>query len=423
MKDERSVFVTIEDEVLAALIREAKRRVMYVAPGVGIESAHALTAVAQQSRIPVTVVVDVNPEACKLGFGDPDGLHRVAELATESTCSLRRHSGVRIGAVIVDDEAIVWAPTVRFLEPERVENQRNGLRLRGTAVDDIAKAIGVNVGLINGEPPEVGQAVLTPAEVNLTLAELELNPPASFDLTRLSRVFSSKYRFVELEVRGLEWTERRMRLSSILLNSDLPESLQEMLETKVRPFQTMENDAFPVPASIQGRPAFERDGSPLLVPMTQDEVSGLWTEIRKRYLLRLKRFGWLIRQDRLADFHAEVDHFELILREWIGRFKVEVERRTDLLVEQLATAIQSRLTRSSQRQRMDPLVLRHEVRRGFSRLLDIEPSVQTYLKDIAWESSRDTEFLAALREVLPRNEREGWFEEFTAVLERRDTKL
>jgi hypothetical protein len=44
--------------------------------------------------------------------------------------------------------------------------------------------------------------------------------------------------------------------------------------------------------------------------------------------------------------------------------------------------------------------------------------VRIVFKDVAWESSRDDEFLAALEAALPAEELKGWFEEFAVVRQR-----
>jgi hypothetical protein len=48
-----------------------------------------------------------------------------------------------------------------------------------------------------------------------------------------------------------------------------------------------------------------------------------------------------------------------------------------------------------------------------------EPRVRLVTKNVSWESTRDEEFTYVLREALPPEDLEGWFEEFTAAMERR----
>ena len=51
-------------------------------------------------------------------------------------------------------------------------------------------------------------------------------------------MFSTTFQFVETELQGAEWTMGRIKVSSLLLNSDLPDSLPDVLETQIRPYGT-----------------------------------------------------------------------------------------------------------------------------------------------------------------------------------------
>jgi len=82
---------------------------------------------------------------------------------------------------------------------------------------------------------EIGCEPFTPEQVAKTVAALKENPPAPFDLSVKTRVFSTKFQFVEFELRGAAWTTREIKVSSLLLNPDVPEELQELFETLTTP--------------------------------------------------------------------------------------------------------------------------------------------------------------------------------------------
>ncbi|HXG70829.1 MAG TPA: hypothetical protein VNJ04_09495 [Gemmatimonadaceae bacterium] len=98
-------------------------------------------------------------------------------------------------------------------------------------------------------------------------------------------------------------------------------------------------------------------------------------------------------------------------------FREHVLTRQDALIADVAFAIGSRIQRA-QRKGLETLDLKQEVRRGFERLRVIEPKVRIVLKDVAWESSRDKEFMTALAQAFPKTDLEGWFEEFNVARER-----
>ena len=71
-------------------------------------------------------------------------------------------------------------------------------------------------------------------------------------------------------------------------------------------------------------------------------------------------------------------------------------------------------------QRPPRKAVEQQVADGLDRLRVIEPGVRIVFKDVAWESSRDDEFLAALEAALPAEELKGWFEEVAVVRQRQE---
>jgi len=102
-------------------------------------------------------------------------------------------------------------------------------------------------------------------------------------------VFSSKFQFVETELKGAEWINRRIRISSLLINADLSEDLRDILDTYVRPFQSMNDVAIEAPCIVGGQVAYNQFGQKILVPTTQRKMETAWKEIRERYLTPNKR--------------------------------------------------------------------------------------------------------------------------------------
>ena len=107
---------------------------------------------------------------------------------------------------------------------------------------------------------EIGRNPLKTDQMEKTINELKENPPAPFDLAQKTRVLSTKFQFVEFEVRGAEWTKREIKLSSLLLNADLPEGLQDLFENRIRPFSHQGDVAIEVPTVVQGQVAYNLKG-------------------------------------------------------------------------------------------------------------------------------------------------------------------
>jgi hypothetical protein len=366
----------------------------------------------------VTVILDADAEACRIGYGDPEALQALHEAASQQQLPLRRQAGLRIGVLIADDLVLIWSPIARSVEAEREQEQPNGLALGGSATAICSTAMGADGTSTLSRGAEIGRTPLTMEDLKKTVDDLQRNPPAPFDLARRTRVFSSRFQFVEFEIRGAQWAERKINLSSVLLNADLPEPLRDLLDTQIRPYQDKDEPSFTVPHLVAGVRAFDGKAQRILVSATQSQVLKYWAEIRDRYLKHLPGFGWLIKRDELDAFRDASAAFEETLRAWVQAFRKHADGREDSLVKNIVAAIRARVSRSDQQQKLNKLDLDTEVRNGLARMRVIEPHVRIVLKNVAWESTRDAEFQKALEQALPAHDREGWFEEFTAARER-----
>ena len=291
-------FTTVTDQAIADKITSARNRIAYVAPGLGAHTAKALVSTIRDAQVPTTIILDSDADACRIGYSDLPALKALHETATVLAFPIRREPGLRIGLLVADDEVILWSPTPLAVEAERKGAQRNALVLTGSSVETINTAVAADSSDRTPDEAEIGRDPLKPAELDTTIADLEENPPAPVDLARKARVFSSRFQFVEFEVRGAEWTARKIKLSNFLLNADLPEELQDLLDTHVRPFQAAADAKFEVPLLLNGRPVFDQHAKRLTSAKTQAEVMKDWSWLRDEYLRHIAGFGWLIRRDR-----------------------------------------------------------------------------------------------------------------------------
>ena len=407
---------------------------MFMAPGVSQEVATEL-AHAQQRLQSVTVILDADEEVCRIGYGDVDGFQA---LHACDTLDLRKHPGVRLGLLMTDKVVTIWSPTPQSVDGERKPDQPNAIVLESGMLGGH-----ITDGLVgNGQhertedvadlrltsladqlatrltEDHVGEERIQSDEIETIVKGLNDNPPAPFDLARRVRVFSTRFQFVETELRGAEWTERRIKVSSLLLNSDLPESLRDILETQIRPYGTKGDVAIEVPHIVRGQIAYNKDRQEILVPMTQRDMEAVWKDIKNRYLFAIPGFGLLIRKQDLASFRTEIEAFEQVLRDWVDGFREEVKRDEDALVDDFVQAIGRRLQDSSLEEDSRGINLEEVIRAGLARMPVIPPCVRVVIKDVSWESSRDQAFTSALRKALPAEDLIGWFDEFTAAKER-----
>ncbi|NMQ28965.1 hypothetical protein E4Q23_15065 [Candidatus Accumulibacter phosphatis] len=219
-------------------IAGATRRLVFVAPGVSAAVAKALETCLTARNIPqIVIILDADEESCRLGYCDAPSLQSLSAAATKRGFPVRRQRGIRIGLLMADDEVLVWAPAPLMFEAPRSDDEPNGLLFTPETLQRLPEALGVDP-----EQPaakcEIGAEPLAHEEIAKVVAAIKAAPPAPFDLSRLSRVFSSKFQFIETVLRGAELTKREMRLDSLIVNSDAPEELQPLLHTTVQPFNT-----------------------------------------------------------------------------------------------------------------------------------------------------------------------------------------
>ena len=105
------------DDTLNDLIRSVTRRLALLAPVVSRRVAEAI--INRWNALPpnaVSVVLDMDPEVYRLGYGDPDALLMLEEAARRLERALNRQRGIRIGLLLADDTLMVYSPTPLLIE-------------------------------------------------------------------------------------------------------------------------------------------------------------------------------------------------------------------------------------------------------------------------------------------------------------------
>jgi hypothetical protein len=409
------VFRSIQDVDLIRSIAGATKRVVFVAPGVSAAVAKALESCLARHPVPhIMIVLDADEETCRLGYCDALSLEMLSMAATKRGIPVRQQRGIRLGLLMADDEILVWTPTPEMFEAPRRVNEPNGLLFTQDTLRRLPEALGVDPAHPAAKA-EIGTEPLKHEEVAKVVAAIKAAPPAPFDLSRLSRVFSSKFQFIETVLRGAELTKREMRLDSLIVNSDAPEELQPLLHTTVQPFNTDADKAIDVPVLVNGEQAFNRAGKPLTLPTTQSEIRNYWTKLTDRYIVNLPGFGRIIRQADKVKFEEGKAAFESVLKAWVQGFQELVKGDHEQRVQRVVTLVEQRMQRASGRQKLTREQIEKLVRKGLDNLRVIEPSVKVVYKNITVESTRDSEFMEVLRKAVPEQELEGWFQIFSAA--------
>jgi hypothetical protein len=291
---------------------------------------------------------------------------------------------------------------------------RSSIVLEPRTLEDLPAAVGLNAEY-SGEPPQIGKQPMEAEAVQDVRDAIKAVPPAPFDLSRLSRVFSSKFQFIETTLKGAELTKREMRLDSLILNSDAPEELRPLLHTTIQPFNSDADKTVDVPVLINGELAYRANMQPHMKATKQADIHAYWDDLTKRYIVNMPGFGKIIRQTDKAKFQAECEAFEEVLELWVNGFKKQVESDHGTRVKRVVDLIVARMAGLSEKDRLSREVVEKLVKKGLDNLRVIEPGVKVIYKNFTVESTRDSEFLEALKRVIPSEELKNWYSIFDAA--------
>lgn len=411
-----AVFQSIQDQDLVQRIEHASTRLVFMAPGVSGGIAKALGACMQSGKVAqVVIVLDADEEACRLGYCDAPSLAALFADAARCGFPIRRQAGLRIGLLMADDDVLIWTPTPLMFEAPRTAVEPNAIVLTPQTFKALPEALGIDPQKPM-QTAEIGASLLQVQEVATVVAALKAVPLASFDMSRLARVFSAKFQFIETVLHGAELIRREMRLDSLLVNSDVPEALRSLLQTRIQPFSTDANKTVEVPILLNGELVYRRNSQqPLTKPTTQAEIRAYWTTLTDAYVYNLPGFGKIIFHEDKLKFEQEKTAFEEVLKAWVEGFRELVQENHHQRVDGIVNLIVKRMALADDGQKLTPQAIRALVEKGLASLRIIEPGVKVVYKNITVESARDQEFNEVLDKAVPKEKLQAWYEIFSAA--------
>jgi hypothetical protein len=180
--------ISLTDTELIALVRCAGRRLVVIAPGLSEQVAKALVETWRElGPHAVQVVIDPDPEVCRLGFGEMAALKLLHETAAEMGTQIHQQQGLRIGVVITDETTAIYAPTPLLVEAGgRPGEKPNAIRLDTPILETRKSASGSALGSLN-----LRLTPVTKTDLQKTGDDLDANPPVKFDLAQKVRVFNA----------------------------------------------------------------------------------------------------------------------------------------------------------------------------------------------------------------------------------------
>lgn len=410
-------FTSVDDQCLCTTIANAAHRVVFVAPGVSETVAKALAGAWQRlGQNNVSVILDVDPAICRLGYGSLEGLELLQKTAVSHNSMICHQPGLRIGILINDAATLVYTPTPLLIEaeiPNRPAEQSQQMDLLSSAPPPpprpngillasppttLAADLGIGTGGVADR--KIGLDRVPEAQVQALAQDLKANPPLPFDIARPVLVFNSQIEFVEF---GLE---------------------------KIQ----LQRQEIPIPSEVMGLAAKNIHGLFRLNPgddliAKKDELEKLKHELDKKFTRPARGFGGsLIRRVDKDEFLGEVKKLEAELEKFRTIVRAQFQAIADKNRQELISNLLPALKRSSPKDCLPFLTakdgdarllkwLQLQLDKPFAKVAKVadEMRVSYRFKGVTFECLKDPEFVARAQEAFPDLQ---LHEEFTAAPER-----
>jgi hypothetical protein len=421
-------FTSVDDAVLVRVISQAGKRLVFIAPGIRPPVAKALADA--MSIIPanaIHLVLDVDAEVCRLGYGDKDfkGLELLQSAAARHGLTVNHHPGIRIGLLIADETTLIYSPTPLLIEAESKQPEKpNAIVLQNELPPQLANACAIGgEGFAN---LEVGKDQIDTRTVEAVKRDLQDRPPKEFNVARIERVFSSMLHYVELTIADYKLTTR-----SLLLNPELfgVRNVEVVRRLTNRYHLFSETDALTVEI-----PHIGEDGTPdskepkeKFGPLSIDRERN---RIKKRFVIEAGNYGSLMLRRDVDVFEKEIKILEAKIAAYKNAVQAQIKKRTDEIVEELLAALLQRLkaeppehwqSRFLGKKPTDDDItrlFREEVQTEVNRVkTDFAPKVFTAYKDVTYQTFKDPKFRELMEDRFGKQAIARIFKEYDAAPE------
>ena len=372
------------DFELVGQINCTQRRLLVVAPGLSTIVADAIIKKwTELGRGAVQVVLDPDPEVCRLGLGDLTALQALHQAAEKIGGRIYQQPGLRVGVIVTDETTTVFSPAPRLIEAGGRPGERlNALSFNSPILEPDAPAESA-LRSIDLHPQPMKHA-----DVQNTEQNLGTNPPV-FDVARKVRVFNARFEFVEFEMRGLFLSRKRVPIPSDLLGLARDSKAQKLLQSS---FQLIEENG-------------ELSGA---------RVTRLKQFIVKKYLINLPGYGTVILRSNKESFEAAVKALRKYVLRFQRRLKKDlqraIDRNRDVLISALLPSVAKsfpvrwrRFLGENPRSHEIEHMLRSELTDAFGQSDDVfeDMSVKAIFKGVTYESLCDPEFMRIAGQKIP----------------------
>jgi hypothetical protein len=391
--------VSQPDVSILGQINCARRRLLVVAPGLTEELAQAVASKwVELGRDAVRVVLDPDPDICRLGYGDLAALQLLHRTAAELGTTVLEQGGIRIGIVLTDETTTIFAPTPRLVEAGGEPGERmNAVRFDLPGISEsIQPGSTIDVATLDLHAHPLSEQAIADAA-----ADLSNDPPLKFDVTQKIRVFNTLFEFVELELNGMSLGKKKVNIPSELLGLAGDQEDRELLNSTC--------NLIDATSALSGQ-----------------DLMKARQKIDDDYLTSLPGYGKVILRSHKEEFLKRIDDFKTRIEAHKQKVEetlaAEIEAKRLRLFEGLKAAILANPPKNwvkacPQNQR-DAVVMERldeELRKAFGKVETIVGAmeVKVLFKGVTYEMLSEPKFLSVASDKLPSLEK--LHREFSAV--------
>jgi hypothetical protein len=419
------VFCHLALDDIAKLILKANRRVIIAAPGIdGAVAAAIVNAVGIIGKENVRVIIDVDEENCRVGYGNVDGYG----ILIDKGILVRRCQGLRIGFVLADDDGFIFGlPPLMVEAPSKLNGCPNAVRVTPEQINALEvatrppsreasnqeKTDHLQAGLpfaVADNVTQIGQTYVSQAEVKQIEENLSNNPVQDFDLSRVVHVFTAHVQFVEFNIEGTNLENHTIKLP--------PELLAVVKDKKTRDRLSAAFKMVSEGSKISG-----------------NKIRQAANDIRRRFIHTNSIYGGVILKAKRSGLEAEIDKLKAevekhknIVRD---KFLKEAERSKKELVQAFWRAVKKSppdnllAQISGEKPSMDEAkaYLSAKLDQAFPDVESLCAGMQVIFvtKDVTWETLNSPNFVDWLSQQFSVNkEMKKPFEEYRAARQRLD---
>jgi hypothetical protein len=403
--------------VLCDLIKSAEKRVIYAAPGIFENVAKSLCEFAKRhSSKSVRIILEANPDTCRLGFGSYPAIVSL----TEAEIEILKAEGLRIGILIVDDAAWIYAPTPEIILEVPKDEIINAVAVSPEHAEQLILSIAPDLYSVESLPeepdktesatdltedileaevlmelpkPEIKTEKFTVHDAQIIEKSLKENPVQKFDYTRRVEVYKGFFQFVDLNLIGCRFTSQTITLPNSLLSLPADDEMRHRINSTCKLFD---------------------DTSELTKNARTLEKE--FNDLRKIYVKSLgSRFGSVILRSKKNELTEKLDKIRAKLIIFVKEVENGLQKEIDTSIEKLLnmfkdgvmknppTELKGQIPADKPDEETACEFIKYELNRVMPNIEKFMKGMEIYCdyKDVTYEMLNDDVFVQAIKKNYP----------------------